>query len=173
MRRKENEVPDFLKLAKEIKEECKSYVGVTALNFFIDSFQKQGFTNSSFEPWQKRSNDTRPGGALLVKSANLRNSLRLLKVEENKIIIGTTSPYAKIHNDGGTINIKLTKKARKFFWFMYKISNDTRYKWMAISKKEHLTIKMPKRQFIGESQVLNNQLEDWLMLHIEKRFKEA
>lgn len=170
-KRNENEVPDFLGLANEIKRDVVSYSAVTALNFFIDSFQKQGFTNSSFEPWQKRTNDARPGGALLVKSANLRNSLKVMERSIAGILFGSNSPYAKIHNEGGIINITLTKKARKFFWYMYYATNDSRYKWMALTKKEHLTIKIPKRQFIGHSEKLMENLETWLKNEIETRFK--
>lgn len=170
-KRSEDEVPDFVGFAKELKRDFVSYSAVTALNFFIDSFQKQGFTNSSFEPWPKRNNDTRPGGALLVKSANLRNSLRIMDRSSAAILFGSNSPYAKIHNEGGTINVTLTKKARKFFWFMYYATNDSRYKWMAISKKDHLTIKIPKRQFIGHSETLMSNLETWFKNEIEQRFK--
>ena len=76
-KRREDEVPDFLGLAQQLKVDVVRYAAVTGLNFFVDSFQKQGFTNSSFEPWQKRNNDSRPGGSILVKSANLRNSLKV------------------------------------------------------------------------------------------------
>ena len=134
-------------------------------------FQKQGFTDRSFEPWQKRSHDNREGGAILVKSANLRNSIRILERSQSRIVFGSNSPYAQIHNEGGTINVTLTAKARKFFWFMYYATNDARYKWMAISKKDHLTIKIPKRQFMGDSVTLNTTVENWLKTEIEKRFK--
>lgn len=170
-KRREDEVPDFIGFAQELKRDVVSYTAVTGLNFFIDSFQNQGFTNASFEPWQKRNNDTRPGGALLVKSSNLRNSLKVMDRSSAVILFGSNSPYAKIHNEGGTINLTLSKKARKFFWFMYYATNDSRYKWMAISKKDHLIVKIPKRQFIGHSETLMSDLETWFKNEIEKRFK--
>ena len=40
-KRSEDEVPDFVGFAKELKRDVVSYSAVTALNFFIDSFQKQ------------------------------------------------------------------------------------------------------------------------------------
>lgn len=169
--RKPNEIPDFMALANEMKRDAVSYAAVTGLNFFIDSFQKQGFTDRSFEPWQKRGGGDRPGGALLVKSAHLRNSLKVMERSIDKIVFGSNSPYAKIHNEGGIINVNLTPKARRFFWFMYYATNDTKYKWMALTKKDSLMIKIPKRQFIGESQTLMNNLETWLKKEIENRFK--
>ena len=164
-------VPDFLSIATGLKNDMVRYAAVTGLNFFIDSFNKQGFTDTSFEPWSKRNPDTRPGGSLLVKSANLRNSLKVFEKSVEKIVFGTNSIYAKIHNEGGTINMTLTPKARKFFWFMYYATNDNRYKWMALSKKEHLSIKIPKRQFIGESATLMATLQTWTKNEIENRFK--
>ena len=169
--RSENQVPDFKAMAEELKRDVVSYAAVTGLNFFLDSFKNQGFTDRVFEPWQRRSNDSRPGGAILINKAHLRNSLRVMERNSSRILFGTNSPYAKIHNEGGTINVTLTPKARKFFWFMYYATNDTRYKWMAISKKDALTIKIPKRQFIGESQTLMDTLEHWLKNEIEQRFK--
>lgn len=169
--RKENEIPDFAAFAKELKRDVVSYAAVTGLNFFLDSFQKQGFTDRGFNPWPLRKNDTRPGGALLVNKAHLRNSLKVMERSSSRILFGTNSPYAKIHNEGGIINVNLTPKARKFFWFMYYATNDSRYKWMAISKKSSLSIKIPKRQFIGESETLMNNLEKWLKNEIEQRFK--
>ena len=172
-KRREDEVPDFLGLAQQLKVDVVRYAAVTGLNFFVDGFQKQGFTDTSFEPWQKRNNDSRPGGSILVKSANLRNSLKVMERSSAAILFGSNSPYAKIHNEGGVINMALTKKARKFFWFMYYTTNETRYKWMALTKKDHLTIKIPKRQFIGHSETLMSNLEMWLKNEIENRFKNS
>ena len=170
-KRKPDEVPDFIAVATKLKKDVVSYSSVTALNFFGDSFQKQGFTNGSFEPWQKRTNDDRPGGAILVKSAYLRNSLKIFERSIEKIVFGSNAAYAQIHNEGGTLSVTLTPKARKFFWFMYYTTNDARYKWMALSKKERLAIKIPKRQFIGHSETLMSDLETWLKNEIENRFK--
>lgn len=172
-KRREDEVPDFLGIARQLKIDVVRYAAVTGLNFFVDSFQKQGFTDTSFEAWQKRSNDSRPGGAILVKSSFLRNSVKVMQQSSDAVLYGSNAAHAKIHNEGGIINMTLTKKARKYFWFMYYATNDTRYKWMAISKKDHLTIKIPKRQFIGHSETLMSNLEVWLKNEIETRFKNS
>jgi phage gpG-like protein len=169
--RNENEVPNVLAMAQQLKRDVVSYTAVYGLNFFLDSFQKQGFTDRSFEAWVKRKNDSRPGGALLIKSAGLRNSLRTIEKSAERIVWGSNSPYGKIHNEGGVITITLTKKARKFFWFMYYTTNEARFKWMAISKKDKLSIKIPKRQFVGHSETLMGDLDKWFITEVEKRFK--
>jgi hypothetical protein len=52
---------------------------------------------------------------------------------------------------------------------MFKETEDEKYKWMAISKKEVWIIKIPKRQFIGESETLNKEIEALFV----KRLQEA
>lgn len=66
--RKPNEVPNFLAMGNKLKEEARIYAKTTAVQWFQDSFINQGFTGSAFVPWDKRKNNTRPGGTLLLKS---------------------------------------------------------------------------------------------------------
>lgn len=166
-----NKIPDFEAMGKAILKDAESYAAVTGLNFFKESFQKQGFTDNAFEPWQPRKNDLRQGGAILVDTGQLRDSLQILERGNYRIKFGTFSPYAGIHNHGGIINIPLTKKSRKFFWAMYYHTNNTKYKALALTKKESVFIKMPKRQFIGESKTLLNNLDQWILNRIVERFK--
>jgi len=51
---------------------------------------------------------------------------------------------------------------------MYYKTQDSRYKWMALTEKETLTIHIPKRQFIGESYTLDKQLEKLIIEEIHK-----
>ena len=57
---------------------------------------------------------------------------------------------------------------RKYFWAMYYKTQDSRYKWMALTDKEVLSIHIPKRQFIGESFVLNKQLEKLIIREMQR-----
>ena len=87
------------------------------------------------------------------------------------ISAGEKLSYAAIHNEGGTISVRVTEKMRKYFWAMYYKTQNSRYKWMALTEKETLTIHIPKRQFIGESYTLDKQLEKLIieeMLQAEK-----
>ena len=168
----ETPIPDFYNIAKKLLKDIPRHVGVTATNFFVESFHKQGFTDESFEPWQKRNApDSRPGGAILTDTAQLRNSIHVLNSNESQITIGTYAAYAKIHNEGGTITLPITKKMRKYFWYMFKETQNSKWKWMALTKKNTMKITFPKRQFIGESKILMDNLETWLINEIEKRFK--
>ena len=55
---------------------------------------------------------------------------------------------------------------------MFKRTNDTKWKWMALTQKESLVIQIPKRQFIGESKTLLENLDKRLTKLIIKRFNE-
>lgn len=168
---KVNKVPDFIGLGKKLIKDANRYASVQGLRFFQDSFRKQGWTDTNFTPWQGRTDDQRPGGAILAQTGALRDSIQILERSAQRIVFGSHSPYAEIHNEGGTISIKITAKSRKFFWFMYKATNNDHWKWMALSKKDRFAVKMPQRKFMGESQTLNNKLDQWLVKRILTQFK--
>lgn len=172
MPNKQNKIPNFEKLGKKMIDDAVRYSSVHALTFFKDSFQKQGWTDTAFEAWQTRNNDARLGGAILTQSGNLRDSLQILSRTPVRLVFGTHVPYAKIHNEGGTLSIPITEKSRKFFWFMFKSTGQVHWKWMALTKKDRMIVKMPKRQFIGHSDTLMKELHQWWIKHIEKGFKQ-
>lgn len=162
-----NDTPDFLKMATTLKKDVVKHASVAGVNFFQDSFQNQGFTDQVFEAWPKRKNDFDPGRKILVNSSFLLNSIQVFNANQQRITFGSDAEHAEIHNNGGIIPI--TTKSRKFFWFMYKETGETKWKAMALTKKKAFII--PKRQFIGESATLMHQYNDWLTTEIQKRFK--
>jgi len=169
---KQHTIPDFETMARELLADTVMFAEVTALNFFKDSFYKQGWTDGAFIPWERRKTGA-DGRAILTKTGSLRDSLRVLQSSPLQIVFGTSEPYAQIHNEGGTITIKPTKKSRKFFWYMFKATGQSYWKWMALTKKDTLTIHIPKRQYIGESQTLMKQLDEWFLNELQKRFNNV
>lgn len=166
-----NDVPDFLKMAQALKKDVIRYASVAGVEFFKDSFQNQGFTDSSFEAWPQRKDDADPGRKILIKSAFLMNSIQVFSADQKRIVFGSDAEYAEIHNNGGTVSIPITKKSKKYFWYMYKATGNDMFKGLALTKKQSITITIPKRQFIGHSDTLMNDLDAWLVNEIEKRFK--
>lgn len=165
------QTPNYESMAREIFKNISPKVAQKARAFFLQSFIKQGFTDTSFIPWVKRV-DAFPHKTL-QQSLTLKNSLHIAEQSPEKVVIsaGEKLSYAAIHNEGGTITVKVTEKMRKYFWAMYYRTQDSRYKWMALTEKETLTIHIPKRQFIGESYTLDKQLEKLIieeMLQAEK-----
>ena len=47
-------IPDFPAIGEGIKKDLRRYAKVYCLQWFDDSFQNQGFTDASFQPWPKR-----------------------------------------------------------------------------------------------------------------------
>ena len=162
------QTPNFEAMAREIFKNISPKVAQKARAFFLQSFIKQGFTDTSFIPWVKRV-DARPH-KILSQSLTLKNSIRIAEQSPERVVIsaGDRLNYAAIHNEGGTITVKVTDKMRKYFWAMYYKTQDSRYKWMALTDKEVLSIHIPKRQFIGESFVLNKQLEKLIIREMQR-----
>tara|TARA_R100001369_G_scaffold88101_1_gene124182 strand:+ start:292 stop:810 length:519 start_codon:yes stop_codon:yes gene_type:complete len=163
--------PDFLQMARTLKKDAIRYARVTGLNFFQDSFYNQGFTDKGFEKWENRKGDIDPGRKILVKSSHLLNSLDVEDDGKSKITFFSDAEYADIHNNGGTLNIRITEKSRKYFWYMYKATGQGKWKGMALTKKNQFTVVIPQRQFIGHSETLMDDLDEWLLNTIIKRFK--
>lgn len=174
------------RLSKELKQlenNLPRKLGNIAVNFYKDSFRRQGFIeNTSVEKWKPRQQRAVKGrrvfrpGATLVKSGRLRRSIKVTRLGPGFAEIGTDVPYARAHNEGETINqsITITPKMRKFFWAMYFSTKDTKYKMMALKRgKIHRTVKMPKRQFMGLSNFLEKRFEKNLEFEIETLLKKV
>ena len=108
------------KIFKELEKMVKDYVETTikdvrveATEMFDKNFQREAFFN---EKWARRKFNDDNTRNILTGTGALRKSI-LSQVEGNRIIFGTTLPYASIHNEGGTITVTVGMK--KHFWKMY------------------------------------------------------
>jgi hypothetical protein len=167
-----NTTPNFSRMAKALKKDVVRFASVSGIDFFQSSFDKQGFTDESFEPWEKRQNDLDPGRKILVQSAYLMNSIDVFDASEQRITFASDAEHAEIHNNGGTIRITITDKARRYFWYMFMATKNNMWKALALTKKTSITITIPKRQFMGESKTFMNELDVWFKAEIQKRFKQ-
>jgi phage gpG-like protein len=162
--------PDFLAMAETLKVDAVRYAKVAGLNFFKDSFYNQGFTDVALEKWEGRKNDIDPGRNVLIKSTALLNSLEVVN-NGNKITFFSDEVYADIHNNGGTMKIRVTQKSRKYFWFMFYKTKKQFWKNMALTRKDVMTVTIPQRKFLGESATFMADLDTWMLNTILKRFK--
>lgn len=159
------QTPDFLAIAEGIKEDARRYAKVFCLQWFDDSFQNQGFTDASFQAWEKRKEpDKREGGAILIDTTFLRKSLSVLGESKTKIQFGTHAPYAGLHNNGGRMRVVQYVRAHT------RRRNGKREQ--VKSHKRKVDTKYPKRQFIGESSKMMSELDKWLLNQISIRFKQ-
>jgi phage gpG-like protein len=110
-----------------------------------------------------RKHDDGSGRGILIgkQSGRLMKSGTIFKADEKSVIVGVPddiAEYGRIHNDGGTVHPKVTDKMRKFAWFKFKETKDESWKWLALTKKNVLDIKIPKRQFLGNSPELTRRI---------------
>ena len=143
-------------------------MGTDAKNHFVKSFRNQGFEDDSIQRWQPRKNEISGGiarvrrkslgsRAILVKTGDLRRSVRVISKSYRSIVVGSDLPYAQIHNDGKRTGYAYVKP--------HKRSDGSNVS--GFSRK----LRMPKRQFIGHSNKLIRQLRAKLDSRIVNVFK--
>ena len=181
-------------------------VGALAKAHFRENFRLSGFMNGGLRAWPATRRLQTGGksaaanyGPLLSRRNHLFGSIGY-KPGPGYVVIGTTLPYAAIHNDGGTVSPTVTLKMRKFAWAMYYKSLGTkgkkgkaakngghgntpgkkgatvpaeaeRWKALALTRKQKLNITIPKRQFIGDSQELNAAINRKIGEEMDKLFQ--
>lgn len=179
MRTARFDFPDFEVTRTSIDDlfrNLPTWAGNSALNFFLDSWKKEGFSDREFRAWKKRRQHVEGRNLLVGKgSGKLRRSLRV-RIGRDFFEVYTTMPYAKIHNEGGTIEQELTDRQRKYFWAQYyrekRAGNTDRadmFRRMALTKKATLSITIPKRKFMGRSR----KWEEGLVRHVEHGLRRA
>lgn len=165
-----NDLPDFDKMARELFKQLPHDVGQLGLSHFKGSFRKQGFTDYSFIAWVARLDDF--AHKIMRKSDSLMNDVKVRSATIRRIEISTSLPYADIHNNGGKFSLLVTDKMRKYFWAMYKETGHKKWQYMATTKKKRIPIRIPQRQFIGHSAVLNKQIDAHIVNTITKIFNK-
>lgn len=149
-------------------------IGRKASDHVKQNFRRGGFQNRGLQTWKKTRRQLAGGkdaqyGPLMSRRELLARSIRYVPTDA-AVSIGTSIPYAAIHNEGGTINThpRITPKMRKFAWRKFfeaggkKSTGKEAQKWkaLALTKKQRLDIKatIPKRQFIGKSEELDREI---------------
>lgn len=159
------------------------FAGRMAKDHYQDSFRNGGFTDSRFTAW-KKSRRLESGGkdagskyGTLLSSRNLLFGAIKYVPGNGRVKVSNDLVYAPAHNWGETVCPTVTLRMRKFAWAKYYESGGgkkkstqgsnpvedpeeaVKWKKLALTKKKKLSIKMPQRQFLGESQVLNDKIE--------------
>ena len=157
-----------------LRNEIPRKAAVVAKNHFMHNFDESGFVDGGLRPWKKtrRQEAGDPRKPLTSNRNHLMNSIDVVGAP-GQVTVANPVPYARIHNEGGTIHSQptVTPKMRKMAWAKaYSIAGVSKggklpkdlpeeaRKWraLALTKKEKLNIKikMPRRQFIGDSKEL-------------------
>lgn len=172
---------------KEVVERSLNDIKVELDEEFDRNFERKAFFT---DKWPGRSYDDGKG-SLMVQSGGLRRSINS-KRTGTQLRYGSSKPYARIHNEGGKIQV--TKKMKGYFWARHKettgkvprkkdgtkrgtkrnvqLSDDALfYKSMAL-KKEGTFITIPQRRFIGKSPETDKIIREIAAENIEAYFSK-
>lgn len=147
------------KVSKAI-DKLPNRLATVAVNFSKERFRRKNWVDRSRVSWEKRKRKGR--GSLMVATGRLKRSIRKIHVSRNYIIIGSSVPYAQIHNEGGKINKTASVRSHTRQTRSGKRANVKQH-------KRKMNITLPPRQFLGESTLLVRRMERLL----EKDIKEA
>ena len=101
---------DTKKVIRELQQRINRYIRLTlkdikteAKEEFDRNFQREAFFTEKLKRRRYAQDETR---GILQQSGTLRKSIRAEIMEGNKGVAFTSSvPYARIHNEGGTITV--------------------------------------------------------------------
>jgi phage gpG-like protein len=172
-------MPELKAAIKQAQKELVVIAGRESVNFFKDRFRMQGWIDNGFAAWQKRKKDKRIGGALLVATGKLRNSIRVIRTGADFVVIGSHMPYSQIHNEGFNGTEQVRAHQRKTFKQMMVASTSAKTgKISKRSRKVHTGnssigaftrhMHMPKRQFMGQSNFLDRRIEMIFKYELDK-----
>jgi phage gpG-like protein len=139
---------------------------IVAVNFSKERFVKKDWVNETSQKWKDRKKPDK--GSLLLKSGRLKRSIRKISQVGSLVEIGTDVPYAKIHNEGGTISKTVRVRSHTRNRTKNKISAKTgrklkgRVSTGTITIQAHsrkMNLKIDQRQFLGQSTELNRRLQ--------------
>lgn len=184
----ENKTKDLERRMRGFIRRTLNDIKVEAKDEFDRNFQREAFFN---ERWARRKYNPDESRGLLVQTGVLSRSIRAEVMPDGKGVSFTSSePYARIHNEGGTITV--TRRMKGYFWKLYREAVGAKtfrrdgsprqdrknrqltsaaefYKAMAL-KKVGSKITIPRRQFIGRHPDLERLLEEIIQTNVKEMF---
>lgn len=176
------DIKDFQTHLKRNKQELSRYLtrklpvkaGAKAKSIIQENFRLGGFQDGTFTKWtvtkrqlSGRGADSKRGP--LLSSRKMLYSGTNYKPGNANVTIYNNVLYAGIHNTGGILRPRVTPKMRKYAWGRYyeagggkgkKETGDASFwKGLALTKKQTLNIKIPKRQFMGPSKTIDAAIQ--------------
>lgn len=181
IKQKGNELSTFM------QDKMPVIAGRLAKDHYQDNFRKGGFVDKGLKKWPAAKRLGSGGksaasnyGTLLSGRNHLFSSVSYTPGKA-RVRVYNGAPYASTHNYGETVEPTVTPKMRRFAWAKYyeagggkkKAGKGKRkgknaaasesdeaqfWKNFALTKKKKLSIKMPERKFLGESEALNNKI---------------
>lgn len=152
----------YLDRFAEMHERLPDKVGALAVRFFKKRFEEQAWVDIITEPWKERKGNTDPGRGILIKSGRTKRSIRKVYANRNEAMIGTDAPHAQVHNEGyrGTVKVKAHSRSRSRRRGRTR-STDEQQREVKVAAHSR-RVNYPRRQFMGQSAVLNRDIERFM-----------
>lgn len=190
-------IQDKIKLLQTKQKEIRHLIdrvlpikaGNKAMSIFKENFRRGGYQDGGLTPWAitRRQQMGGSGAAssytpLLSGRNHLMNSIKYYP-SAGSVSVRTNSPYARIHNEGGSVTTRVTPRMRRFAWAKFYEAggkgkktaelDDTQKMWkgLALTKETQITRKIPRRQFIGASADLKKALNDIVIKEVNELLK--
>ena len=189
---------DLGQLRNHLNRRVPGVAGQELVNFFKRNYRRGGYEDGGFHTWKvtkRQLSGIKGAEGKYLPLHSRRNALFsaiAYKTGDGWVSVFNNTPYADIHNDGGTITIRLTDKMRRFFWAMYYKANGIRratggkgrkkaktraamvaeqYKWMALTKRKTFTVKIPQRKFIYDCKEMRGIVKELVKKEVVKFLK--
>jgi regulatory protein YycH of two-component signal transduction system YycFG len=150
--------------AKDLPDKALRIIGVEGKNFITKNFRDEGFTDSSTVKWAKRKTTDNRGRDITRYRTNKRGNAGNLNQygQRNKgraVLVGYDTGGNKIKN---SFNYRISLGSKQVSFYTAK--------QYAQRHNEGLD-GMPKRQFIGKSNYLNDQIANKVSKELDKIFR--
>lgn len=172
-----------------MRQKLPVQVGNMAKTHYQENFRQGGFVNDGLHKWpdaKRRLSGSKSAAAnyrtLLSSRNHLYSSMKYIPADY-RVKVANDVQYAPLHNWGGDTHPRVTPQMRKFAWAMYYKAAGIRkkgttgkrkgkkrkrnippeaekWKRLALTRKKKLNIRIPQRQFLGESRELNEQINN-------------
>lgn len=149
----------FQNQSKFFGKEIPAIISKTSVEYYKESFRNKAFDGKQWPALSKRYKPKR--GSMMIRSSKLMNSIRDSETTASRVVISAGNskiPYAKIHNEGGTIQ----RAARSELFIRNRNKASNRFR-KGTKSGRGLTFKasqvtIPRRQFMGYAFELNERI---------------
>lgn len=165
---------DFAQRTHTVLRKLPLIAANTAKTFFQGNFNRQSWTDNTTEPWKKRKPGSKrnKGRAILTDTGRGKRSIRVVKADWENVEVGITDAnvqkYMGAHNNGfrGTVSVSNHPRiaSRKVATRYRKDGKASKIGRRKIRGASHIVsahtrkMNIPRRRFIGNSDVLNRNI---------------
>ena len=146
-------------LPEEIISDAAEIVAETATEYYKSAFKKKAFDGNPWTP----AKAPKTTGSLLIDSGALVNSIRPAVITPQRVVISAGNEkvdYAQVHNEGfkGIVPVPAhTRKTKRKDVPVKAHTRKTKRKDVPVKAHTRKT-NIPKREFMGDSEELNEQI---------------